>query len=378
MKNKTELFFSSFNWYTLWLKGKIMSVSRQKKVYLPTATRKNQYITVGFTLTDDLLGSYSDLDNCYQEFSKLVFQVADKLELYNVHVIATDKLPMVRFHSEAYCLSTEEQLRFFYNPAHHEANRLHTLPGYRAKKLKVVFLATGNELRSNSAEFHATVQNFLAEIKPLLPNKEVPTKIRDHQHISYDFFAKAKGLKETYGYKLRAVDSRYKRRECNLPESVSALNYVTVSLPMGRRIKKQLAAENATSFGEKYQRVADHFIKATSDNKLHRVAMVANGKVPLVRNSKYEQLNSTAEFQMVGFDPSDAAPAPICHWDDTKLAEAIRFVIVAAKDDRYDEGYGRFMNQVQDAVRQFTSQFDIDKEHIDVIVRFHQHLSYKA
>lgn len=51
-----------------------MSVSRQKKVYLPTATRKNQYITVGFTLTDELLASYSDLTNCYQEFSKLVFK----------------------------------------------------------------------------------------------------------------------------------------------------------------------------------------------------------------------------------------------------------------------------------------------------------------
>ncbi|GIU54024.1 MULTISPECIES: DUF3083 family protein [Shewanella] len=355
-----------------------MSVSRQKKAYLPTATRKNQYITVGFTLTDELLASYSDLDNCYQEFSKLVYKIADKHELFNVHVIANDKLPMVRYHNEAYCLTTEEQLRFFYNPAHHEANRLHALAGYRAKKLKVVFLATGTELRSHSAEFHAKIQSFLAEIKPLLPISDIPTKVRDHQHISYDFFAKAKGLKETYGYKLRAVDSRYKRRECDLPESVSALNYVTVSLPMGRRIKQQLAAENATSFGEKYQRVADHFVKATAANKLNRVAMIANGKVPLVRNSKYEQLDSTAEFQMVGFDPSDKAPAPIFHWDDTKLAEAIRFVIVASKADQHDESYGRFMSQVDDAIRQFTNQFDIDKEHIDVIVRFHQHLSYKA
>ncbi|WP_144206617.1 DUF3083 family protein [Shewanella donghaensis] len=355
-----------------------MSISRQKKVYLPTATRKNQYITVGFTLTDELLGSYSDLNNCYEEFSKLVFKVADKHELFNVHIVASDKLPMVRFHSEAYCLSTEEQLRFFYNPAHHEANRLHTLPGYRAKKLKVVFLATGTELRTHSAEFHAKTQAFLAEIKPLLPVQDVPVKIRDHQHISYDFFAKSKGLKETYGYKLRAVDNRYKRRECNLPETVSALNYVTVSLPMGRRIKKQLMSENTTQFGDKYQSVADSFINAAHANKLTRIAMVANGKVPLVRNSKYEQLNSTEEFQMVGFDPNEEAPAPICHWDDNKLAEAIRFVIVASKANETDEGYGRFMNQVQDAIRQFTSHFDIDKEHIDVIVRFHQHLSYKA
>ncbi|GAA0791847.1 MULTISPECIES: DUF3083 family protein [Pseudomonadati] len=355
-----------------------MSVSRQKKVYLPTATRKNQYISVGFPLTDAFLASYTDLENCYYEFSKLVYQVAEKHDLFNVHVIATDKLPMVRFHSEAYCLSTEEQLRFFYNPAHHEANRLHSISGYRAKKLKIVFLATGSELRSNSATFHANVQKFMAEIKPLLPIADIQMKVRDHQHISYDFFAKNKGIKETYGYKLRAVDNRYKRRECNLPEDVSTLNYVTVSIPVGRRIKKQLLSENTTNFGPSYQNVADKFIAATKERQLLRVAMVANGKVPLVRNSKFERLNSTAEFQMVGFDPNAQAPAPILHWEDDKLVEALRFVIVAGKNDSNDEGFGRFMNQVEDAIRSFTNEFDIDKEHIDVILRFHQHLSYKA
>ncbi|MCL1143907.1 DUF3083 family protein [Shewanella gaetbuli] len=355
-----------------------MSVSRQKKVYLPTATRKNQYISVGFPLTDAYLANYADLESCYLESSKVIYQVAEKYELFNVHVIATDKLPMVRYHSEAYCLSTEEQLRFFYNPAHHEANRLHSIAGYRAKKIKIVFLATGTELRSNSATFHANVQKFIAEIKTLLPLNDLAVKVRDHQHISYDFFAKHKGIKETYGYKLRAVDNRYKRRECNLPEDVSALNYVTVSLPIGRRIKKQLLAENTTNFAPSYQHVADKFIAATKERQLFRVAMVANGKVPLVRNSKFEQLNSTAEFQMVGFDPNVDAPEPILHWQDDKLAEAIRFVIVAGKNDANDEGFGRFMNQIEEAIKSFTSQFDIDKEHIDLIVRFHQHLSYKV
>ena len=132
-----------------------MSVSRQKKVYLPTATRKNQYITIGFPLTDEYLNAYSSLESCYDSFSKLVYQLAEKHELYNVHVVATDKLPMVRFHSEAYCLNSNEQLRFFYNPAHHEANRLHSIPGFRARKLRIVFLATGNDFRAVEAGAHA-------------------------------------------------------------------------------------------------------------------------------------------------------------------------------------------------------------------------------
>lgn len=355
-----------------------MSVSRQKKVYLPTTTRKNQYITVGFPLTDEFLAAYADLETCYHEFSKLAYQIAEQNELFNVHVIACDKLPMVRFHNEAYCLPTEEQLRFFYNPAHHEANRLHTIAGYRAKKLKVVFLATGTEIRSNSASFHSHVQKFMAEIKPLLPIKDLTMKVRDHQHISYDFFAKSKGIKETYGYKLRKVDNRYKRRECNLPENISALNYVTVNLPVGRRIKNQLLASNSTDFSENYQNVADKFIAATKARQLLRVAMVANNKVPLVRNSKYEDLESTNEFQMIGFDPNADAPAPVLHWDSSKIADVLRFVIVASKSDEKDEGFGRFMNQVEDALRAFTKGFDIDEEHIDMVVRFHQHLSYKS
>tara|TARA_R110001583_G_scaffold1184_1_gene9935 strand:- start:3756 stop:4823 length:1068 start_codon:yes stop_codon:yes gene_type:complete len=355
-----------------------MSVSRQKKVYLPTATRKNQYITIGFPLTDEYLNAYSDLETCYDEFSKLVYQLAEKQELYNVHVVTTDKLPMVRYHSEAYCLTTDEQLRFFYNPAHHEANRLHSVAGFRARKLRIVFLATGNDLRSNSAEFHSHVKKFIAELKPLLPVKNVPIKVRDHQHISYDFFAKAKGLKETYGYKLRAVDSRYHRRHCELPENVSTLNYVTINIPVDRRIKKQLLANDTTDFASVYQKVCDKFIEATKSKQLNRVAVVANGKIPLVRNSKYEQLTSTNEFQMVGFDPHAESPEPICHWDANKLVDVFRFVIVAGKSDETDEGYGRFMNQVEEAIRVFTNEFDIDKEHADVILRFHQHISYKA
>ncbi|MCL1113548.1 MULTISPECIES: DUF3083 family protein [Shewanella] len=355
-----------------------MSVSRQKKVYLPTATRKNQYITIGFPLTDEYLNAYSSLESCYDSFSKLVYQLAEKHELYNVHVVATDKLPMVRFHSEAYCLNSNEQLRFFYNPAHHEANRLHSIPGFRARKLRIVFLATGNDLRSNAANFHSKIQQFITDLTPLLPIKDVPIKIRDHQHISYDFFAKAKGLKETYGYKLRAVDSRYQRRHCQLPENVSTLNYVTINIPVDRRIKKQLLANDTVDFGSVYQTVYDKFIQATKSKQLSRVAMVANGKLPLVRNSKYEQLTSTDEFQMIGFDPHAQSPEPIGHWDSNKLVDVFRFVIVAGKSDETDEGYGRFMNQVEDALRTFTQEFDIDKEHVDVILRFHQHISYKA
>ncbi|NKF51748.1 DUF3083 family protein [Shewanella sp. WXL01] len=355
-----------------------MSVSRQKKVYLPTTARKNQYITVGFPLTDEFLSHYKSIDDCYREFSNLVFSKAEEFELYNVHVVASDKLPVVRFHTDSYYFSTPEQLRLFYNPAHHEANRLYTTPNHRAKKLKVVFLSTGEDLRNNAARFHAKIQQFTKALMAELPTVQLATKIRDHQHISYDFFAKNKGRKETYAYKLRKLNSRYQRRECQLPESVSSLNYVMITLPVDRKIKRQFVTDNVTDYNESYQLVSDKFVEAAKSKQLNRVAVIANDKFPLVRNSKYDELTSTDELQMIGFDPADNNPDPVCHWDGSQLVEALRFVIVAGKDDVIDEGYGRFMNQVEDALRKFIGEFDFDKEHIDLTVRFHQHLSYKA
>ncbi|WP_153913642.1 DUF3083 family protein [Shewanella sp. TC10] len=355
-----------------------MAISRQKKVYLPTTTRKNQYITVGFPLTDEFISHYESLENCYQEFSKLVFETADKLELYNVHVVATDKLPVVRFHNEVYCFSTQEQLRFFYNPAYHEANSLHMVADYRAKKLKVVFLATGDEIRSNAANFHARIRDFTQALLPQLPIQGLATKIRDHQHISYDLYAKNKGHKETYGYKLRALNSRYQHRDCPLPEEASALSYAMITMPIGRRIKNQLLAEKHENYNDSYQKLCQNFIEAAQSKQLNKLAVVANGKYPLVRNSKFEDLESTNELQMIGFDPSATDASPICHWDGNVIAEAIRFVVVADDSNISDGGYGRFMNQVEEAMRKFIGDIDFDKEHVNLTIGFHQHLSYKA
>lgn len=353
-----------------------MSVSRQKKVYLPTNARKNQYITAGFPLSDALFAAYPDEQSCYEALSKLIFELADQHDLINVHVIANDKLPVVRYHSESYCFSTDEQLRIFYNPAYHEARQLHTTPGFKARKFRMVFLATGPEIRVNSAAFHAKVQGFVELLKPLLPVAGLPIKVRDHQHLSYDFFAKAKGNRETYGYKLRAIDSRYHARECNLPEDHSALCYVTISMPVNRQIKAQFHQEGSSDYGQLYQSISDGFIQATGAKQLSRVAMVANGLTPLVRNSKYEKLQTTAESQMIGFDPNVEAPAPITHWDSSKLVDSIKFAIVASKSDVTDEGYGRFMNQVEEALQSFTSGMNLDEERVDMILRFHQHISY--
>ncbi|AZQ10260.1 MULTISPECIES: DUF3083 family protein [Shewanella] len=353
-----------------------MSFNHQQKVYLPTDARTNQYITAEIKLTDALLSQYPDYLSCYQALAKQFFELADKHDLRNVHVIANDKLPVVRFHTEAYCLETDQQVIFFYNPRYHEAQNLFARADYRTRKIRFLFLAVGDELRANSATFHTQVQGLLAEFAPTLA-LEQPIKVRDHQHLTYDLFARAKGNKKTYGFKLRGIAQRYKARKCELPEDVSSLSYVTVTLPLGRRLKQRLGGDNNANYGAMYQKLQDSFHKAVNEHGFKRSAMVANGLLPLVRNSKFDRLSTDKGVQMLGFDPNAAEPQFLAHWQADNLVETAFFVVAAGKEDHEDAGFGRFMNEVEDALRQFARDIEIDGERQDLVVRFHQHISYK-
>lgn len=355
-----------------------MSLSHQQKVYIPKDVRSNQYITAEIKVTDALLAHYPDYKTCYKTLSREIFNLADQEDVRNIHVITNDKLPVVRFHTEAYCFPTAEQIIFFYNPEYHEAQTLHSQDDYRARKIRIVFLATGDEIRSNSASFHTKVQDFVAKLVPQLPETELTIKIRDHQHLSYDLFAKAKGNKETYGYKLRAIDRRYKARNCPLPEDHGSICYVTVKLPLSRTLKQAILPEHTTDFTPLYQTLEDTFVQAASAKQLKRIAMVANGLTPLVRNSKYDQVEGTDEVQMLGFDPNLEEQQFVSHWDGKHLVEMVSFTIVAGKKDGKDAGFGRFMNQVEDALKGFTSALAFDKTRESLIVRFHQHISYHS
>jgi len=355
-----------------------MSLSHQQKVYIPKDVRSNQYITAEIKVTDALLAHFPDYKTCYQRLSRNIFKLAEQSELYNVHVITNDKLPVVRFHTEAYCFPTAEQIVFFYNPEYHEAQSLHSQDDYKARKIRIVFLATGEDIRANSASFHIKVQAFLGKLVPQLPEKDLTIKIRDHQHLSYDLFAAAKGNKATYGYKLRSISNRYAARSCPVPEGHGSLCYVTVKLPLSRKLKQATLAEGADDFTPLYQKLEDAFVQATAAKKLNRVAMVANGLTPLVRNSKYDQVDGTDEVQMLGFDPNIEEQQFIRHWDGSRLVEMVSFTIAAGAQDTKDGALGRYLNRVEEALKRLTSELELDRTRDDLIVRFHQHISYQV
>lgn len=360
-----------------------MPVSSQHKVYLPASARDNQYLLAEFVLSDELVARYpaSSTDApylaLYQALSQKLFELADQFGLRNVHLIANGKTPVVRFHQEAYVLQTAEQILFFYNPSYHEAQHSFYDAKVRARKISLLFLATEQPLRSNAAAFHQQVTTLLTELRNRLALAELKIKVRDHQHLTYDLFAKAKGSKESYGYKLRSIDARYKARQAELPAH-SALTYVIVNLPLSRRLKEQVKLDlhSSSPYLPLYQHIADHFVSACQQEKLQHLAVLANGLLPLVRNSQFDKSSQGTELQMIGFDPSAKQGQLVSDLQGDKLVEMMQLIIFATPDDQTDLGYGRFMNEVESALRRFAKALNLQPERDDLTVRFHQHISY--
>lgn len=362
-----------------------MPVSSQHKVYLPAAARDNQYLLAEFVLSDELVARFPSSSTeapyqaLYQDLAQKLFALTDQFGLRNVHFIANGKTPVVRFHQEAYVLQTAEQILFFYNPSYHEAHHSFFDPKVRTRKISLLFLATEQPLRSNAASFHQQVTALLTEFKNRLALANLQIKVRDHQHLTYDLFAKAKGSKETYGFKLRSIDARYKARKCELPKH-SALTYVIVNLPLSRRLKEQVAIDlqSTAPYLPLYQHVSEQFVSACQQEKLQHLAVLANGLLPLVRNSQYDKSSHGQELQMIGFDHSIENGQLISDLQGDKLVEMMQLVIFATPADQTDMGYGRFMNEVESALRRFAKALNLQPERDDLTVRFHQHISYHS
>lgn len=353
-----------------------MAISTQHKVYIPDTAKDNQYILAELQLSEGFFASYADTYSCYQQLSQQFFQLCEQAGLKNVHFIANDKLPVVRFHTEAFSFQTADQMLFFYNPAYHEAQHSHFDPNYRARKISLLCLATGAEIRNQAAAFHRTVKAVLQEFKAQLP-VAAPLKIRDHQHLSYDLFARAKGCDSSFGYKLRSISARYMARDVEVPADHQAMTYAAATVPLSRKLAQQLQHNSSAPFTELYQQLEQRFISAATAQHLTRLALVADGSTPLVRSSQIEKPRRSQELHMLSFDLTSDKAQVFSHWHPDQRVETAHLLLVAGQDDQTEFGYGRFMNQVEQALKALAQQLEMDPAKDDLIVRFHQHISYQ-
>ncbi len=368
-----------------------MSITRmrnaQHKVHIPSSVRENQYLMVKFPLTDQLIAKFSKLVDInasepyaefYQALANIYFDLCNNLELDNIQFIANDKFARVRYSPEKMTSETKQQLLFLYNPNYHTSQNTYFDGAKRAKKITLLFLANGGDVRVQSAKFHQQVKQTISEYAKLLELDTSTIRICDHQHLTYDLFAADKGVEGKQVHKFRPMTDRYATDGLETPESKDALTYAVVDLPINRRIRSLVNIEEKTPdrYNELYNLIADAFIRAAKHFNLNNGAVIANGLVPIVRSAEDENVIASGELLMLGYNPNNTTGGYTCKWNSDVLVDTVQLIFVASIKDKTPHGYGKFVNQIQQALRSLAQSLDFVNDKEEMLVRLHQHVGY--
>lgn len=361
--------------------------SKVSKVYLPSNSRYNQFLLAEFKITDDLLARFKSDESSdklkpwqsfYQKFSEQLFTVCEDADIDNVHFIANDKLPRVRFNQEIRYWETKQQMLIFYNPEFHQSYKSHFDGSVRAQKISLLFLASGDSIRTSAAGYHAKVRDVIAKLMTEVGVDPAAVRLRDHQHLTYDLFAKDKGVKGSNSHALRLIKNRYKASNVSLPEKNDTMSYVVASMPITRRLLKHgnVNLVGQQSYAEFYQMLSDACISSASHYKLTNGAFIANGLTPIIRNSSNKPEQKVGELQMLGFDPKTPTNEFFSNWDDNHLVDYVQVIFAATEADIQDKGLSQFMENVDKSLRMMAKTLEMTPNNEEIAVRFHQHLAY--
>lgn len=368
-----------------------MSIIRKRsaahKAYLPGNVRNNQYILAEFSLTDELFqqfsGKYSALKpqpyyDFYQCLSDIFFKLTDEIELDNCQFIANDKLARVRYSQEMHQWQTNQQILFYYNPERHHLKKSFFDGGKRARKICLLFLATGSDIRVNAAGFHNKVSQLVERFCEKIKLDTSDIRLRDHQHITYDLFAKHKGCTTSQVHKLREIKKRYASQEVTIPSHHSAMNYAVVTLNVSNELLKQVEIDSNSKdpYNPLYTYLTDVFTMAAKHYNLNNGALIANGLVPIVRYSIHEIVSRVGELQMLGYNPEQSPCGVVSKWNAAELTDSVQLVFVATPENNSEHGFGRFLNQIEEAMKLMAVELEVDPTKEEMVVRFHQHLAY--
>ena len=364
--------------------GSILRKRRaSEKVYVPKEARDNQYVIAEMPLTDKLielvvgkidLSSEQPYQKFYQKLAKLAFDVVEEYDISHANFVANNRLVRVRYSQEQQVLHTEQQSFFFYSPEHNSTFKGYYDAKVRSNKVKFLFLAIGNELRVNSGEFHDKVYRAVQEISKRIGLAPDELKMRDHQHLTYDIFAKEKGKKDSITHTFREISARYLQQGYEIKGKSNFITYAVVSIPMSRRLLKnvELDYEAKDVFAPLYEKVAQVFKSSADKHDLTQAAMIANGNSVIVRYDENENTLFNGEIISLGFNPKNDKADIVCLFEPEKLVDNIRLVFFATEFDETHKTYGKFVNQVTKAINTLANELDWNKERDYMLMRLHQ------
>lgn len=368
-----------------------MPVSRkrsvQHKVYIPSSARENQYLLAKFAITDSLIEKISgplDLStaqpflNFYKKLSELFFKINDELDIESGQFVANDKFARVRFSPEKLTAQTAQQILFLYNSRYHHSQNAYFDASKQARKIHLVFLANDDEIRHNSAKFHQRVLQAISKFTEQTGLSTNDVHISDHQHLTYDLFAKDKGVEGNQVHKLRSISNRYAADDISLPKNTDELTYAIVDMPINRRLRNlvELDHSEGENYSPLYNYITDAFISAAKKHQLNNGAVIANNLVPIVRRSDDENTIAKGELLMLGYNPKNTSGGYTCKWAADQLVDSVQFIFVASEQDKTSHGYGKFLIQIEHALHSIAEQLHYVNKNEELTVRFHQHIGF--
>jgi len=368
-----------------------MSIVRKRsashKAYIPSNARDNQYLLAEFAISDELIQLISPniaLQNnqayfhFYQQLSELLFTLSNQFEINSSVFIANDKLVRVRYSQEMHQWQTSQQILFYYDPKLHQLQNSFFDASIRAKKVSLLLLATGDDIRVNSASFHDKVHKMLQAFQEKLSLVNNDIRLRDHQHMTYDIFAKNKGCINTQAHKLRTVATRYLSQNVALPVTHSAMTYAVINLEINNRILNlvDIDPNSIDPYNPLYTYLTDTFTFVAKRFNLNNGALIANGLVPIVRFSLHEIVSKIGELQMLGYNPEQSPCGLMSKWKADELVNNVQLIFVATSENIDEYGFGKFVNQIEQAMRLMATELEMPQNKDELILRFHQHIAY--
>jgi len=355
------------------------------KVYVPNNSRDNHYLIAEMPLTDELINLVVDgidesreepYQEFYQKLARLVFEVVEDCGIAHANFVANNRLVRVRYSDEQQVLHTDKQSFFFYSPKHNS-----TFKGYfdgkiRSNKVKFLFLSTSDDVRSDAANFHQAVFKAVNTISARIGLQTNDLKVRDHQHITYDIFARAKGHKESTSHTFREIPARYLQQDYPIEGEHSTVTYAVVSVPMTRRLLKntEIDYESSEPFKHLYEKISASFVESVKKHKLTHASMIADGMSPIIRYDEEARTIINGDIISLGYNPHDKEGEIICNWNGGKLVDTIRLVFCGTDYDETHKTYGKFVNQVTQAVNELADDLNWNKERDYMLMRLNQQL----
>lgn len=367
-----------------------MSIIRKRsaslKAYVPSSSRDNQYILAEFPVSDSLLASATSritnndakYYNCYQKLANLLFTLSNDFAIKNSLFVANDKLVRVRYSQEMHQWQTKQQIIFYYDPLKHTLQNSFFDANTRAKKITLVFLATGTDIRQGAAVFHQKVRELLYTFASQVnvPLKQI--RLRDHQHLTYDIFAKNKGCKTSQAHKFRPIQQRYLSQDVTTPNNTDSITYAIINLNINHRISQlvEIDPKSSDAYNPLYTYLTDTFSLVAKRFNLNNGALIANGLVPIVRHSLHEIVSKLGELQMLGYNPKQSPCGIVSKWQANEFVDNAQLIFVASYEDGKEQSHAKFVNQIEQAMGLLATELEIPIKKDELTMRFHQHIAY--